>query len=98
MTRVQTIVQLSGEMIEQLDAQAFQSGRSRSAVIRDAVNLYLEEAERDRIGDQIAAGYKRIPQDTPDEWGDLSAFSEAAALDTARRLDAEEKAQGLEPW
>ena len=57
------------------------------------------EGDRERqIGEAIAAGYRRISPDTPDEWGDLAAAAELANEETMRRLDAEERAAGLDPW
>lgn len=55
-------------------------------------------ADSDEIGEAIAAGYRRIPQSTPDEWGDLSKLTEATTAQTLRRLDAEERAAGHDPW
>jgi metal-responsive CopG/Arc/MetJ family transcriptional regulator len=76
--RTQTLVQLSDELLERLDRCRERDGRSRSAVIRDAIERYLasnREAELDRL---IVEGYRRTPPQ--DLWG-----SEAA-----RRLIAEE--------
>jgi hypothetical protein len=33
-----------------------------------------------------------------DEWGDLSAMTDAPAAETMQRLDEEERAAGHEPW
>lgn len=33
-----------------------------------------------------------------DEWGDLSAMTDAAAAETMQRLDEEERAAGHRPW
>ena len=46
----------------------------------------------------IAAGYRRIPQAQPDEWGDLAVASDIATGELLARLDAEERAAGHEPW
>lgn len=35
---------------------------------------------------------------TPDEWGDLAALTDQATGDLLVRLDAEERAAGLDPW
>jgi metal-responsive CopG/Arc/MetJ family transcriptional regulator len=78
MARTQTLVQLTDELLEKLDRCRERDGRSRSAVIREAIEHYLasdREAEIDRM---IAEGYERIP---PREiWGD----------EVARRLISEE--------
>ena len=78
MARTQTLVQLSDELLHQLDRHRERAGRSRSAVIREAIERYLatdREAEIDRL---IVEGYRRTP--ARDVWGD----------ETARRLIAEE--------
>lgn len=38
------------------------------------------------------------PQGIVDEWGDLSAMTDAAAAETMQRLEEEERAAGHEPW
>jgi metal-responsive CopG/Arc/MetJ family transcriptional regulator len=69
MARTQTLVQLSDELLAQLDARAAREGRSRSELIREAVAGYLaadREAETDR---QIVEAYTRQPQqDLGAEW------------------------------
>jgi metal-responsive CopG/Arc/MetJ family transcriptional regulator len=76
--RRQTLVQLSDTLLERLDRQRAREGRSRSEVIREAVERYLaadREAEVDRL---IVEAYSRQPPQ--DVWGE----------DAARRLiDAE---------
>jgi metal-responsive CopG/Arc/MetJ family transcriptional regulator len=61
MTRKQTLVQLSQELLDRLDERGARDGRSRSALIRDAIEAYLLDEERDRISREIVAGYERIP-------------------------------------
>ena len=58
----------------------------------------LEDDGEHQVGEVIAQGYRRIPQDTPDEWGHLAAAAEHANRETARRLDAGEQAAGFDPW
>ena len=69
MARTQTLVQLSDELLSQLDARAAREGRSRSELIREAVAGYLaadREAETDR---RIVEAYTRQPQqDLGAEW------------------------------
>ncbi len=98
MARVQTIVQLSDELVAALDAEAAREGVSRSAVIREAVTAYLAERSEAEAARQIVAGYRRIPPATPDEWGEPAQHADAATVETMQRLDAEERAAGLEPW
>jgi metal-responsive CopG/Arc/MetJ family transcriptional regulator len=61
MTRTQTLVQLTEELLAELDARRAREGRSRSEVIREAIERYLadgHEAELDRL---IQEGYTRQP-------------------------------------
>jgi metal-responsive CopG/Arc/MetJ family transcriptional regulator len=69
--RRQTLVQLSDTLLEDLDRHRRREGRSRSEVIREAVERYLaadREAEVDR---RIVAAYTREPQG--EAWGDATA-------------------------
>jgi metal-responsive CopG/Arc/MetJ family transcriptional regulator len=71
MARTPTLVQFSDDLLERLDRHRTREGRSRSEVIRDAVERYLaadREAELDRL---IVEGYTRRPQD--DAWSDEAA-------------------------
>jgi len=61
MSRTQTLVQLSTDLLRRLDERAAREGRSRSALIRDAIDAYLHDEERDRITREIIEGYERIP-------------------------------------
>lgn len=94
MARVQTMVQLSQELVELLDREAARQGLSRSALIRGVLEDSLMDEREAEIGRRIVAGYQRIPPGTPDEWGDLAAMSDAAAGDLLERLDAEQRAAG----
>ena len=98
MARTQTMVQLTDRLVRLLDRVAARRGVSRSALIRTAVEQFLEKDEEAAVGRQIVAGYERIPPGTPDEWGDLSDISDRATADLLHRLDAEERAAGHEPW
>jgi len=61
MPRTQTLVQLTADLLRRLDERAAREGRSRSALIRDAIEAYLHDEERDRITREIIEGYERIP-------------------------------------
>lgn len=63
---MQTLVQLSTELLRRLDERAAREGRSRSSLIRDAIEAYLHDEERERITREIIEGYERIPP-TPEE-------------------------------
>jgi metal-responsive CopG/Arc/MetJ family transcriptional regulator len=73
-TRTQTLVQLSDELLRRLDERAAREGRSRSALIRDAIEDYLYDEEEARIDREIREGYERIPE-TEEElrWAEASA-------------------------
>ena len=71
MARTQTLIQLSDELLARLDSYRARDGRSRSDVVREAIDQYLEsdrEAEIDRL---IVEAYTREPQQ--DIWGDSAA-------------------------
>jgi metal-responsive CopG/Arc/MetJ family transcriptional regulator len=84
MARAQTLVQLSDELLAQLDARAVREGRNRSDLIREALSDYLaadRQAEIDRL---IVEGYTRQPQ----------TIDELAFADLATRTVL----GSLEPW
>jgi metal-responsive CopG/Arc/MetJ family transcriptional regulator len=83
MPRTQTLVQLSDELLRRLDERAAREGRSRSALIRDAIEEYLADETRDEISRRIIEGYERIPE-TEEEL----ASAEASAREGIRE----------EPW
>lgn len=74
-TRTQTLVQLSEELLRRLDERAAREGRSRSALIREAIEAYLKDEENARIDREIREGYERIPE-TEEEmrWAEASAW------------------------
>jgi hypothetical protein len=96
--RVQTLVQLNEELLAELDAEAARRGVSRSALLREAVGTFLADSRGRTVTDAIVAGYRRMPPETPDAWGDLEAERDRAAAETLQRLDAEEVAGGVDPW
>ncbi|HWI97363.1 MAG TPA: ribbon-helix-helix protein, CopG family [Solirubrobacterales bacterium] len=81
--RTQTLVQLSRSLLNRLDERAAREGRSRSALIRDAIDAYLYDEEGARIDREIREGYERIPV-TDEEM----AWAEASARDAVEE----------EPW
>jgi metal-responsive CopG/Arc/MetJ family transcriptional regulator len=68
MARRQTLVQLSDALLEQLDRHRSREGRSRSEVIREAVERYLEADREAEIDRRIVAAYTREPQ--LETWGE----------------------------
>lgn len=74
MARTQTLVQLSDELLRRLDERAAREGRSRSALIREAIETYLYDEEKERIDREIREGYERFPE-TEEEmrWAEAGA-------------------------
>jgi len=72
MARKQTLVQLSDDLLARLDGQAAREGRSRSELIREAVEGYLADDREAEIDRQIVESYTREPQAEEDlvlaEW------------------------------
>jgi metal-responsive CopG/Arc/MetJ family transcriptional regulator len=77
MARTQTLVQFSEDLLDRLDRYRTREGRSRSEVVREAVERYLaadREAEIDRL---LVDGYTRQP--AADVWGEHAARDMIAA-------------------
>jgi predicted DNA-binding protein len=92
MARTETLVQLTEELVAQLDAESARRGCSRSALIREAVETHLaQQSESARVQAWID-GYRRIPQGS-DDWGDIASPAAGRAL--SARLDSEEAG---DPW
>jgi hypothetical protein len=68
MARRQTLIQLDDARIAALDQRAAASGRSRSDLIREAVDLLLGTGDEAAIDAAIVAGYKRDPAPDQDPW------------------------------
>ena len=78
MARRQTLIQLDDARIAALDERAAASGRSRSDLIREAVDLLLGTGDAAAIDAAIVAGYERHPAPEQDAWalrGALAAIS-----------------------
>jgi hypothetical protein len=79
MARRQTLVQLTEDLVDVLDAIAAKQGRTRSALIRAVLEDFVkeeDEAEKDR---RMIEGYTKFPpgtEDDPPEWGTLEAWAE----------------------
>jgi metal-responsive CopG/Arc/MetJ family transcriptional regulator len=63
MGRTQTIVQLSDELLAQLDERVVREGRSRSELIREALADYLAADREAEIDRRIVDAYTRQPQE-----------------------------------
>jgi metal-responsive CopG/Arc/MetJ family transcriptional regulator len=71
--RRQTLVQLNDELLALLDRRAAQDGRSRSQLIREAVEEYLRDDRESEIDRQIVEAYTRMPQPEHDPWAEAAA-------------------------
>lgn len=89
------MVQLNDDLVRQLDDEASRRGVSRSAVIRRAITEMLAATGEDTVTRAIVDGYRRIPQNTPDAWGDLSRQVDSSNRETLVRLDEEERSAGM---
>jgi hypothetical protein len=94
MARVEALVQLTDQLIAELDAEAGRRGISRSALIREAVEAHLADSREAELTRRIVEGYRRVPPATPDEWGDLQRQADVTTVETMRRLDIEERERG----
>jgi predicted transcriptional regulator len=76
--RRQTLIQLDDARIAALDQRAAASGRSRSELVREAIDLLLDTGNAAAVDAAIVAGYERHPAPEPDAWtlrGALAAIS-----------------------
>lgn len=71
MARTQTLVQFTDDLLERLDRYRAPANRSRSEVIREAVERYLAEDREAEIDRLIVDAYTRAPQ--VDVWSDEPA-------------------------
>jgi hypothetical protein len=95
MARTQTMVQLSDDLVKQLDEEARRRNVSRSALIRNVLTQFLNT---ESVAAKVARwvdGYRRMPPPTIDEWGNLEEQAVRGTHEMMRELDAEEEAAGL---
>lgn len=71
MVRTPTLVQLSDAQVALLDEVATRARRSRSELIREAIDRYLQDVGEVDLDARIVAGYEAQPPEDP--WGDDSA-------------------------
>ena len=69
--RTQTLVQLTDDLLERVDRLRAQEGRSRSELIREALEQYLAEHHEAEIDRLILEAYTRQPPE--DAWADEAA-------------------------
>jgi predicted transcriptional regulator len=79
MARRQTLIQLDDARIAALDERAAATGRSRSDLIREAVDLLLAAGDAAAIDAAIVAGYERLPAPEQDPWAFRGALAAIAA-------------------
>lgn len=79
MARRQTLVQLTDELLALLDERAARSGRSRSELIRAAIERELAADAEAAIDAAIVEGYRRFPPQEHDPWAAVSAKRSIAA-------------------
>ena len=89
------MVQLSDELVAELDREAERAGVSRSALIRDVLERHLREHSHAEKIRRYVEGYRRHPPGDVDAWGDLAAQADRDGRELARRLAAEEEEAGL---
>ena len=77
MARTQTLVQFSEELLDRLDRYRVREGRSRSDVVREAVERYLAEDREAEIDRLLVDAYTRRPP--TDAWGEQAARQMIAA-------------------
>lgn len=87
--RKQTLVQLTDELLWLLDERAAREHRSRSAVIRTAIEDYLHDEREAEIDREIVEAYTRMPQ-TEEEVG----WAEVSLDETLKRMEEEEGDDG----
>jgi predicted DNA-binding protein len=78
MARAQTLVQLTDELLAALDQLAVATGRSRSDLIREAIDHYLGSTAADEADRRIVDGYNQKPQEA-DPWAEAVARESIAA-------------------
>jgi metal-responsive CopG/Arc/MetJ family transcriptional regulator len=64
------MVQLNHTLLEVLDQRAIETGRSRSDLIREAIEQYYKEDIEAAIDRAMVEGYTRVPDD--DEFDGLA--------------------------
>jgi hypothetical protein len=75
MPRRQTLIQLDDARLAALDQRAASSGRSRSDLIREAVDLLLETGDPAAVDAAIVEGYRDRPLPDRDPWAEAGAIA-----------------------
>ena len=77
------MVQLNDTLLEVLDQRAVETGRSRSDLIREAIEQYYKEDIEAAVDRAMVEGYTRVPDD--DEFVGLAEMNAETLI-------------GEEPW
>lgn len=72
--RRQTLIQLDDARIAALDERVARSGRSRSDLVREAIDLLLSTGDAAAIDAAIVEGYRKHPPAEHDPWVTWSAL------------------------
>jgi metal-responsive CopG/Arc/MetJ family transcriptional regulator len=72
------MVQLNDTLLEVLDQRATETGRSRSDLIREAIEQYYKEDIEAAVDRAMVEGYARVPDD--DEFDALAEVSGAMLI------------------
>jgi len=75
MARRQTLIQLDDARLAALDERAAASGRSRSDLVREAIDVLLGTGDAAAVDAAIVEGYKRSPASERDPWAFQSAVA-----------------------
>jgi len=75
MARRQTLIQLDDARLAALDQRAAASGRSRSDLVREAIDLLLGSGDAAAVDRAIVDGYKRAPDSNRDPWALAGALA-----------------------
>lgn len=73
--RRQTLIQLDDGRLAALDERAAASGRSRSDLVREAIDLLLGTGDAAAIDAAIVRGYERVPPADDDPWAREGALA-----------------------
>jgi Arc/MetJ-type ribon-helix-helix transcriptional regulator len=90
MARRQTLIQLDDVRLAALDERAAASGRSRSDLVREAIDLLLGTGDAAAVDAAIVDGYARAPAPKRDLW----AFEGALAVIKAEPWQREARSGG----
>lgn len=85
---VQIALRISDDLAHQVDSLT--GDRSRSDLLRLAIEQYVERERRAEIDRRVAAAYAETPQSAIDEWGSLDEWATFGAAATMRQLDEED--------